>query len=80
MTRVLMSATEIQHEIQKRINQIQEIIEDGKTVTVLGIQALADFDENGCNWSAEHFSNARGYEPDILRVVADVQAIANIHT
>lgn len=80
MNRVLMSATEIQHEIQKRINQIQEIIEDGKIVQVRGVQALAEFDVNGCNWSAEHFSNARGYESDILRVVAEVQAIANLRT
>ena len=34
MTRILMSASEIKDELQKRINQIQEVIEDGKTVKV----------------------------------------------
>ena len=81
MTRILMSASEIKDELQKRINQIQEVTEDGKTVKVHGIQQLAQLDENGCNWSSVvHFSNSQGYESDISRIVAEVQAVANIRT
>ena len=80
MTRVLMTASEIQDELQRRINEIPEVIEDGKTVKVLGIQELAEVDNNGCNWSCVHFSNPQGYESDILRIVAEVQAVANIRT
>jgi hypothetical protein len=71
MTRILMSVSEIKDELQKRINQIQEVIEDGKTVKVLGIQQLAQIDDNGCNWSSVvHLSNSQGYESDISRIVA----------
>jgi hypothetical protein len=80
MTRTFRTASEIQAEIQSRINQIAEVIEDRAAVRVLGIQPLSEFDSNGCNWTAEKFSNAKGYEMEVLRIVSEVKANINLRS
>lgn len=66
------SAHVLQDEVSRRIQQIDEIADDGAKVRVPLPQPHAR-DARGRNWDMAIFGNARGYEMSIRGVVDDVR-------
>lgn len=62
------AAPALQDEVSRRIQRIDDIMEDGVKVRVPAPQAHAR-DARGRNWDMQVFGNAAGYEKSIRAVV-----------
>lgn len=62
----------IKEEVSRRIQNIDEIADDGARVRVPD-PTPHDRDARGRNWDMGRFGNARGYEASIRAVVDDVR-------
>lgn len=77
MSRKILSASRLRDELSRRIQRIEEIVDDGVTVEVPRPQWQAP-DARGCNWRLGRVRNAAGYEKAIARVVEQAQAEFNL--
>jgi hypothetical protein len=77
MLRKILNASRLQEEVKRRIDRLQEVIEDGVKIGVPRPQ-LQSTDRTGCNWTMRHFGNAAGFEASIERVLAKVQKEYNL--
>jgi hypothetical protein len=79
MIRKTLDASQLQHEVNRRIHRLQEIVGDGVKIRVPRPQ-LQEPDKTGCNWDMAHFGNAVGFERDIEGVLKAVRAEYNLTT
>lgn len=78
MTRKEISELEIISQLEERINQITEVVEDGEFLKVGGLTKLAEFDANGCNWSVHSITNSKAYLSSISKIVQELQTQFNL--
>ncbi|MDH6146769.1 MULTISPECIES: hypothetical protein [Paraburkholderia] len=79
MIRKTLNASQLQQEVSRRIQRLQEIVEDGVKIRVPRPQ-LQEADKTGCNWNMTHFGNAIGFERDIEGVLKAMRAEYNLST
>ncbi|MGF6612457.1 hypothetical protein OKW45_007445 [Paraburkholderia sp. WSM4175] len=79
MIRKTLNASQLQQEVSRRIQRLQEIVEDGVKIRVPRPQ-LQEADRTGCNWNMTHFGNAIGFERDIEGVLKAMRAEYNLST
>lgn len=77
MLRKTLNASRLQEEVKRRLQRLQEVVEDGVKIVVPRPQPQAA-DRTGCNWTMRHFGNAAGFESSIAGVLAQVQAEYNL--
>lgn len=77
MHRKTLNASRLQDEVKRRLQRLQEVVEDGVKIVVPRPQAQ-DPDRTGCNWTMRHFGNAAGFEAAIAGVLAQVQREYNL--
>lgn len=77
MTRRVLNASRLQQEVSRRIQRVQEVVDDGVRIDVPRAQRQPP-DAGGCNWTMKHFGNAAGFEMAIAGVLAQVQAEYNL--
>ncbi len=77
MPRKTLNASRLQDEVKRRLQRLQEVVEDGVKIVVPRPQWQAA-DRAGCNWTMKHFGNAAGFEASIASVLAQVQAEYNL--
>jgi hypothetical protein len=77
MHRKTLNASRLQEEVKRRLQRLQEVVEDGVKIVVPRPQAQEP-DRAGCNWTMRHFGNAAGFESSIARVLTQVQAEYNL--
>jgi hypothetical protein len=77
MHRKTLSASRLQDEVKRRLQRLQEVVEDGVKIVVPRPQAQEP-DRSGCNWTMRHFGNAAGFEASIAGVLAQVQREYNL--
>ena len=68
MTKPTLTALQIQAELQKRVNQIREIIED-KANVVIPQPYLHELDKQGCNWDISSVRNGGTYMASISQII-----------
>lgn len=73
MHRKTLNASRLQEEVKRRLQRLQDVVEDGVKIVVPRPQAQEP-DRTGCNWTMRHFGNAAGFESSIAGVLAQVQA------
>jgi hypothetical protein len=79
MIRKTLNASQLQQEVNRRIQRLHEVVEDGVKIRVPRPQ-LQEPDKTGCNWDMKHFGNAAGFERDIAAVLKAVRAEYNLGT
>ncbi len=79
MHRKILNASRLQDEVKRRLQRLQEVVEDGVKIVVPRAQEQAP-DRTGCNWTMRHFGNAAGFESSIAGALAQVQAEYNLAT
>jgi hypothetical protein len=79
MKRKTLTASQLQQEVDRRIHQLQEVVEDGVKIRVPRPQ-LHEPDKTGCNWDMSHFGNAVGFERDIGIVMKAMREEYNLST
>ncbi len=62
----------IKEEVSRRIQELDEIVDDGTHIQVPDPVPHAR-DARGCNWDMARFGNARGHEAAIRAVVDEVR-------
>jgi len=72
-----MNASRLQQEVSRRLQRLQEIVDDGVRIGVPRPQ-LQPADADGCNWTMKHFGNAAGFDAAIAQVLAQVRAEYNL--
>lgn len=77
MVRKTMNASRLQQEVSRRLQRLQEVVDDGVRIGVPRPQFQAP-DAGGCNWTMKHFGNAAGFEAAIADVLARVRAEYNL--
>lgn len=77
MLRKTLNASRLQDEVKRRLQRLQEVVEDGVKIVVPRPQIQAA-DRTGCNWTMKHFGNAAGFEASIAGVLAQVQKEYNL--
>lgn len=77
MLRKTLNASRLQDEVKRRLQRLQEVVEDGVKIVVPRPQIQAA-DRTGCNWTMKHFGNAAGFEASIAGVLAQVQNEYNL--
>jgi len=77
MARKTLNASRLQQEVSRRIQRVQEVVDDGVLIGVPRPQ-LQPPDASGCNWTMKHFGNAAGFEAPIADVLAQVRAEYNL--
>lgn len=77
MVRKTMNASRLQQEVSRRIQRVQEVVDDGVRIDVPRPQ-LQPADAGGCNWTMKHFGHAAGFEAVIADVLARVRAEYNL--
>jgi hypothetical protein len=77
MHRKTLNASRLQDEVKRRLQRLQEVVEDGVKIVVPRPQ-LQEPDRSGCNWTMRHFGNAAGFEASIAGVLAQVQREYNL--
>jgi hypothetical protein len=77
LTKPLKTSQEIMHEVQLRVDKIQEIVEDNEKVSVGAVTWNAD-DVNGCNWGISSVQNGTAYMDDILKIIDSVKHQVNL--
>lgn len=77
MIRKTMNASRLQQEVSRRLQRLQEVVDDGVRIGVPRPQFQAP-DAGGCNWTMKHFDNAAGFEAAIADVLARVRAEYNL--
>lgn len=80
MVRKTLNASQLQQEVNRRIQRLHEVVEDGVKIRVPRPQLLQEPDKTGCNWEMKHFANAFGFERDIESVLKAVRAEYNLST
>jgi len=75
--RKTLNASRLQQEVSRRIQRLQEVVDDGVRIGVPRPQLHAP-DASGCNWTMKHFGNAAGFEAAIADVLAKVRAEYNL--
>lgn len=79
MTRVQLTAQEIRTELQARINQIPEVIEDREQLKAPPPYWHED-DELGCNWNVTVVANSLPYVQQITGIVRELRSIYRLKT
>lgn len=77
MHRKTLNASRLQDEVKRRLQRLQEVVEDGVKIVVPRPQ-VQEPDRSGCNWTMRHFGNAAGFEASIAGVLAQVQREYNL--
>jgi hypothetical protein len=77
MARKTLNASRLQQEVSRRIQRLQEVVDDGVSIVVPRPQMQSP-DASGCNWTMKHFGNAAGFEAAIADVLARVRAEYNL--
>jgi len=77
MIRRTMNASRLQQEVSRRLQRMQEVVDDGVRIGVPRPQFQAP-DAGGCNWTMKHFGNAAGFEAVIADVLERVRAEYNL--
>jgi hypothetical protein len=77
MMRRRLNASRLQQEVSRRIQRVQEVVDEGVRIGVPRPQLQAP-DADGCNWTMKHFGNAAGFETAIADVLAQVRAEYNL--
>jgi hypothetical protein len=72
-----MNASRLQQEVSRRLQRLQEVVDDGVRVGVPRPLPVPP-DAGGCNWTMKHFGNAAGFEAAIADVLAQVRAEYNL--
>ena len=72
-----LNASRLQQEVSRRIQRLQEVVDDGVVIGVPRPQRQPP-DARGCNWTMKHFGNASGFEAVIADVLAQVRAEYNL--
>jgi hypothetical protein len=75
--RKLMNASRLQQEVSRRLQRLQEVVDDGVRIGVPRPLPVPP-DAGGCNWTMKHFGNAAGFEAAIADVLAQVRAEYNL--
>jgi hypothetical protein len=79
MLRKTLNASRLQEQVKRRIERLQEVVEDGVKIGVPRPERQPA-DRTGCNWTMRNFGNAAGFEASIARVLEQVQAEYNLAT
>ncbi len=79
MIRKSLNASQLQQEVQRRLQRLLDAAEDGAKIRVPRPQPQPP-DKTGCNWTMKHFGNAAGFERDIEAVLRAVRAEYNLST
>ncbi len=77
MERKLVSAEELQREIDARLNSQQEVLA-AHTMLAVPLPQRKDPDEGGCNWRVDFDGAGAGQEDAIARVVGEMQGLYNL--
>jgi hypothetical protein len=77
MAKPTHTAIEIQTELQRQINQIQEIQED-KANVIVPLPYLHEPDEFGCNWNVSSIRGGNGYMGAIGRIISIYRMQVNL--
>jgi hypothetical protein len=72
-----MNASRLQQEVSRRLQRVQEVVDDGVRIGVPRPQFQSP-DASGCNWTMKHFGNAAGFEAVIAGVLKRVRADYNL--
>lgn len=75
MTRQTKDAAGLQAEVSRLINALRDVQEDGVSIKVPRPVPVERTDESKPNWTMRErdFGNARGFERDIAKIVAEAQ-------
>ena len=68
MEKPTFTAQQIHAEVQKQIQQIQEVIEDNVQIKI-SIPYGHERDEYGCNWNISSINNGSSYLDAIKRII-----------
>jgi len=79
MLRKTLNASRLQEEVNRRIQRLTEVLEEGVKIRAPR-PLLQELDATGCNWDMKHFGNAIGYERVIAGVLKTVRAEYNLST
>ncbi|MFC0399931.1 hypothetical protein [Paraburkholderia rhizosphaerae] len=79
MIRKTRTASQLQDEVSRRIQRLQEVVDEGVKIRVPRPQ-LQEPDATGCNWDIKHFGNLGGYQRDVAAIVAAVRKEFNLST
>ena len=74
MSRIELTAAEIQAELQTRIDLIPEVIEDSEQLKAPPPYWHED-DELGCNWNISIVGNSAGYVQQVVGIVGHLRSI-----
>ncbi len=77
MLRKMLNASRLQEEMKRRIQRLQEVVDDGVKIVVPRPQRQAP-DASGCNWTMKHFGNAAGFEHSVAGVLETMRAQYNL--
>ena len=78
MVRLLKTAQEIQHQVERVVHNDQFVISDKIKIGIPVPMKLIELDENGCNWSMSTFRNAVGHLDTVRRAVDEVKKCWNL--
>lgn len=75
MTRQTKDAAGLQAEVSRLIQALRDVQEDGVSIKVPRPVMVERSDESKPNWTMKErdFGNARGFERDIAKIVAEAQ-------
>ena len=74
MTNLILSADEITKELQRLINDLEDVSSDGEKITVQGVQRIAGANADECNWTVSWFrGDVNPYKEQIVGLVKELQ-------